>query len=228
MKSATRAGALATLAAFLLLAPAIQADPIIPGDPKIPSRTNSTYGEPGPYTAASGLSTLTQGSLFVDPTPPAGFLEEVLCPISVGCSSGNPFALLIQPSAPAAGGGFQIDLGANVGLASTGIALLTCDTSFALGTFCMPTAPSSSCLNEYSSTGNTGDHLLTVSYATDAGCIPGTLVLSIDEDVATGSLPTFGTITPSSSAAEPEPASILLLASGLVGLLLKRKAQTSA
>jgi hypothetical protein len=218
-KSAVRMGVLAAFAAFVLLAPVLRAN-------SIPSRTNSSYGEPGPYTVASGLNTLTQGSLFVDPTPPAGFMEEVLCPISVGCSSGNPFALLIEPTAPAAGGGFQIDLGSNVGLADTGIALLTCDTSFALGTFCTPTPLSSPCLSEYSSTGNTGDHLLSVNYAKDAGCIPGTLVFSIDEDVATGSLPTFGTITPLVTA--PEPASMLLLGSGLVGLLLKRRAQSAA
>jgi hypothetical protein len=219
MKPAMRVGALAAFGAFLLLAPVIRAN-------SIPSRTNSSYGEPGPYTVAGSLSALTQGSLFVDPTPPAGFSEEVLCPISVGCSSGNPFALLIQPTSPAAGGGFQIDLGSNVGLADTGLSLLTCDTSFALGTFCMPTPLSSPCLAEYSSTGNTGDHLLTVSYAKDAGCIPGTLVIAIDEDVADGSLPTFGTISP--LVTTPEPASMFLLGSGLLGLLLKRRNQASA
>jgi hypothetical protein len=207
MKNAAKS--IAVLGLFLLCVSVSSAN-------SIPTRSNSSYGEPGPYTTASGLGTLTQGSLFVDPTPPTGFLEEILCPISVGCSSGNPFALLIQPTSPVAGGGFQIDLGANVGLSATGIALMICDTTQTLGTFCMPTAPSNPCISEYSSTGNTGDHLLTISYAKDAGCIPGTLVFSIDEDVATGSLPTFGTISP--LVTTPEPASLMLLGSGLLSL----------
>jgi hypothetical protein len=207
------AKAIAVLGLFLIFVSASSAN-------SIPTRSNSNYGASGPYTLVNSFGALTQGTLFVDPTPPTGFMEEVLCPESTGCAVGDstlPFALLIEPTAPVAGGGFQIDLGSNVGLGGMGITLMTCsDPMIGLNTFCTTTPPSDPCLNEYSSTGNNGDHLLTISYAKDAACIPTPLVFAIDENVAAGSLPTFGTITPLLTT--PEPASLMLLGSGLLSL----------
>jgi PEP-CTERM motif-containing protein len=199
----------------------------------IVSHQTSNYGENPPilvtYSDASGLDTLTAGTVFVESTPPTGFSEEVLCSLSNGCapddspSGGNDYALLIESvGALTPGGQLTIGLGSNVDLGSSGVQFVMCVDALISGVLCMETPPSPSCDYEF---GGSGTDTVTINLPSTPGCIPSGLVFSIDEDVTTG-LPTFGTIGPN-TISTPEPGSLILLSLGLLSVVGFHRLRTS-
>ncbi|MGA7854797.1 MAG: PEP-CTERM sorting domain-containing protein [Candidatus Acidiferrales bacterium] len=184
----------------------------------IPNKKNSSYGENPPgivdYTSVANVGDLTAGTLLIDTAPPTGFEEEIVCPFSTGCVPGdNDSALFLQllgtptPSE-------QIVLNFGTGVTVDAVSLLLCDPTFVSGTYCLATAPGSTCSYNYTP-GATGQSV-TITLPGTAGCIPANLVFSIDENVAAGSSPSFASV---GNVPAPEPASLLLLAGGLLSLL---------
>jgi hypothetical protein len=186
----------------------------------VASKRTSNYGENPPgivdYTSVSNVGDLTAGTLLVDTAPPAGFDEEIVCPFSTGCVAGsNDSALFLQLlGTPTLGEQIVLNFGAGVSVDD--VSLLLCDPTFVSGTYCMPTGPSSTCSYNYTP-GSTGQSV-TITLPGTAGCIPANLVFSIDENVATGSSPSFASVGNGSTPA-PEPTSLLLLAAGFLSLL---------
>jgi hypothetical protein len=193
-------------------------------------RSVSNYGSPINYTSSSSLDTLTAGTLFVDPSNPVdggAFNEEVLCPFSVGCTEADSddFELLIESTGQLAPGTqFTVDLGSTVSLGTSslfpGVALLTCFTGVS-GEYCMPDTPDGSCFTDSTSTGASGDNLVTIALSTDPTCstVPSTLVFSLDEF---GNSPTFADISTGAggSTSVPEPGSFFLLGLSLLAIAI--------
>jgi hypothetical protein len=184
----------------------------------IVSKTNSSYGENPPgvvdYTSVTNVDELTAGTLLVDTAPPAGFNEEIVCPFSTGCVAGNNDSALFLQLLGTPTPGEQIVLNFGTGVSIDDVSLLVCDPTFVSGTYCMTTAPSSSC--SYNSTPGATGQSVTISLPSTAGCIPANLVFSIDENVTVGSSPSFATVGPNVTA--PEPASLGLLAASMLPL----------
>lgn len=184
----------------------------------VATKKNSNYGENPPgivdYTSVTTVGDLTAGTLLIDTAPPAGFDEEIVCPFSTGCVAGNNdsalFLQLLGTPTPSE----QIVLNFGTGVSVDDVSLLLCDPTFVSGTYCLVTAPSSTCSYNYTP-GATGQSV-TITLPGTAGCIPANLVFSIDENVAVGSSPSFASV---GNVAAPEPASLLLLAAGLLSLL---------
>jgi hypothetical protein len=220
MKNVTRTAAILLGLLFLLTASA-HATTI---------RSVSNYGDPATYTSSTSLSTLTFQTLFADPSNPVdggAFNQEVLCPLSVGCSDpgSDDYELLIESlTALAPGTQITVDLGSSVAEGTTsmfpGVALLTCSSGVS-GEYCMSTSPDSACFTDAPGTSASGDNLVTIDLVSSAACtsFPAGLVFSIDED---GTSPVFAGITTSSggggSTTMPEPGSFLLLVLGLVSI----------
>ena len=200
----------------------------------IPSRTNSGYGQSGnptTYTAVASLNDLgiTGGTFITDPTSPAGFSLQVLCPFSTGCVPGGPSYgwALENTAALTPGSQITIDFGSDFFFNSFNqwINFMTCDPSLTVvGPFCMPAGnvPTGSCLSEYSQSevGNsTEPSAVTITLPKNAVCIPSTLVFTADQFVNPNGTPTFGKLT----VTTPEPNALLLAIAGLVGLPFIRR-----
>ena len=193
-------------------------------------RSVSNYGSPINYTSSSSLDTLTAGTLFVDPSNPVdggAFNQEVLCPFSVGCTEADSddFELLIESTGQLTPGTqITVDLGSTVSLGTSslfpGVALLTCFSGVS-GEYCMSDTPDASCFADSTSTGASGDNLVTIALSTGPSCstVPATLVFSLDEF---GDSPTFADISTSAggSTSVPEPGSSFLLSLGLLAIAI--------
>jgi hypothetical protein len=203
----------------------------------IPSRKNSDYGINGMTTTYNSVASLNDlngngGTFISDPTPPAGFNLQVLCPISSGCAPGGmSYGWALETTAPlATGSQITINFGSDFFFDSSNqwVGFMTCDSSNTIvGLFCMPPAnvPSGQCSNEFSQSDNGNSNktsIVTISLPTDAACIPSTLVFTSSQFVDLGESPTFGTVTVS-TVSTPEPSTLLLAIAGLMGLPFVRR-----